>query len=195
MNLRTHTLLAALALAAAGGCAPDRMSLEPYGICAMPEACSFSGACDGYLLGPVSYNAAAGTFLWQGIELRNQSPNNADLATGRVNSNDAHITSYSLAYSTGGPPGMTFFDGAMTVPAGGSGVIWTRLAAGGALDGYYTVDVTFFGYYDNGREFETEPYSIGLNVVAGTTFPCPKAGDVDVCPGTGAQGNRACGTP
>jgi hypothetical protein len=194
MNLRTHTLLAVLALAAAAGCAPDRMTLEPYGLCAMPDGCAFSGSCDAYLIGRVTYNSAAGSFLWQGIEMRNQTPNNADLSVGRVNSNDAHITSYSLTYSAGGPAGVTWFDGAATVPAGGTSVVMTRLLVGGAMPGLYTVDVTFYGYYDNGREFETEPYTIGLDV-GPYTFACPKAGDVDVCPGTGAQGNRACATP
>jgi hypothetical protein len=187
MNCRAFALLTVLAAAGAAGCAPDRMVLEPYCTCAMPDTCSFSGGCDACSLGAETFNPGLGASLYAAIELRNQAPNNEDLKAGRVNSNDAHVTGYTLTYTTGGPGSVTLYEGNQPVPAGGAGVVVVRLAPPGAPAGKYSVEVSFIGYYDNGREFETEPYPIGLDVGA-YTFTC------DDCPGTFAQGNRACGT-
>ncbi len=192
MNRPFFPLIAALALALSGaaGCAPDRMSLEPYCVCAMPDNCSFSGGCDACSLGTQTGNGTAP--LYAAIELRNQAPNNEDLKVGRVNTNDAHVTGYAVTFAGGGPAGFTVYEGTQPVPAGGSGVVIVKLAPIGAV-GKYTSQVSFIGYYDNGREFETEPFPVGVEIVSTATFPCSGT-DVDVCPGTGAQGNRACGT-
>jgi len=189
----------ALALAGAAGCAPDRMSLEPYCVCAMPDSCSFSGSCDACLIGSLAFNPSAGFPLQTPIEVRNQAPNNEDLTVGRVNSNDAHITGYTVTYAGGGPGDITLYDGSQPVPAEGSGVIWVYLAPAGAPVGRYTAEISFIGYYDNGREFESEPFPIGLDVGA-YTFTCGGT-DVVVCPPltvgatTSPQNNYACGTP
>ena len=60
--------------------------------------------------------------------------------------------------------------------------------------GTYTVGVVYIGYYDNGREFETEPMPVAVEVdAAGAGYSC-LAPDVIVC-GTGQQNLLACGTP
>jgi hypothetical protein len=193
MNRRTLALLIVLVAAGAAGCAPDRMVLEPYCVCAMPATCSFSGSCAACSLGAQTFNPGLGDSLYGAIELRNQAPNNEDVQTGRVNSNDAHVTGYSLTYTTGGPASVTLYEGNQPIPAEGVAVVWVKLAPPGAPAGKYSVEVSFIGYYDNGREFETEPFPIGLEVGA-FTFGCSGT-NVDVCPGTGAQGNAACGAP
>lgn len=200
MNPRTHSLLPLLALLAAAGCAPDRMSLEPYGLCVMPDTCKFGSKCDAYAIGPISYNSAGPTELVMGIEVRNQTPNNANLSVGRVNSNDAHVTGYTVKYGSGGPGTLTRYDGSQAIPAAGTAVVWVSLLTPGAPLGAYVADISFIGYFDNGSEFQTEPFQIGLKVGA-TSWTCPKAGDVVKCPpglssgSTSPQNFYACGTP
>lgn len=197
MNLRTLTLLAALGLLPA--CAPDRMSLEPYGLCTVTADCKFSSKCDTYLLGPLAYSQALNVALVQPIEMRNQSPDNANANVGRVNSNDAHITAYQVKYGNGWPA-LTRYDGAQTVPAGGSSIVFAVLAMPGTPMPT-TADVSFYGYYDNGREFVTEPYQIGLQAGPAGGYACAKAGDIVTCPYTlplganAGQNNAACKTP
>jgi hypothetical protein len=82
------------------------------------------------------------------------------------------------------------------VPAGGASVVWVYALQPGAPAGYYTANIFFIGYYDNGRTFETPAFPVALEVSLDPLgYGCPKAGDLDVCPGTASQGNRACATP
>ncbi len=183
-----------LALAGAAGCAPDRMVLEPFCICTMPDTCEFADTCDACLIGTPAFNPGLGYPLTLAIQLNNQSPNNEDLTVGRLNTNDAHVTGYTVTYTGGGPGSMTLYSGNQVVTAGASNVVWIAVAPAGAPAGRYTAEVSFIGYYDNGREFETEPFPVGLDVNPAYVFGCSGT-DVDVCPGTGAQANHACGTP
>ena len=192
MKLR-HLALAVLTLAAAG-CAPDKMSLEAYAICAMPDTCKFEAECGTVHIGFVQFNSGMGQWLQFGLEVHNQVANNADADVGRVNSNDAHVTGYRLEYDGTGPGSFELPVGNQLVPAGSPSVLWIYAAPPGAPAGAYHVNISLIGYYDNGREFETDPFPVALQVAA-YTFGCPTLGDVDVCPGTGAQSIYACGTP
>lgn len=189
-------LLALGLLLGAAGCVDDRASLEIYGICAMTDDCTFGDTCDAYHMGTVDF-ATGGSMLQLAIELRNQLPNNADVASGRVNSNDAHVDGGSVEFKVDGTVVTTwgFLTGNSVIPAGGSSLVWTYLAPATLPGGVvYTAELTLTGYYDNGNDFETGPYPIGLRVFAsGTTF-CP-AGTADVCPGTGDQNVATCEAP
>jgi hypothetical protein len=201
MNLRPLVLAAALGLLGAAGCADNKMSLETYGICGMPETCSFSGKCDGYNIGAIGYFSAAGSaWLTVALEMHNQAPNNADAERGRVNSNDAHITGMRLEID-GPASGTIDLDVSnQAVPAEGTSVIFAYVlppASVAALpSGTYTVDVIFTGYYDNGRDIETPAFPIAVEVDAsgGTVYACPTAGDIISC-GTDQQSLYACSAP
>jgi hypothetical protein len=172
MTARPLPLAAAALLALlSSGCAKDRMSLEPYGVCAMPDSCSFSGSCDAYHLGVIGYLPAGGNdWLQVAVELRNQKLNNAEPELGRVNNNDAHIT--GLILDIEGPTGTSIeMDvGHQSVPADGTAVVWTYLLPPASVEplatGTYTVGVSYIGYYDNGDEFETAPFPIAVELDA-----------------------------
>jgi hypothetical protein len=190
--------LLALSILALGatGCVDDRASLEIYGICGMNEDCTFSDTCDIYHMGTVDF-ATGGSMLMLAFELHNQLPNNEDLAAGRVNSNDAHVDGGSVEFKVDGTVVSTwgFLTGNSVIPAEGSGLVWTYLAPSTLPAGFvYTAELTLTGYYDNGNDFETGPFPIGVRVfAAGTTF-CPATAP-DACPGTGDQSVAACVEP
>jgi hypothetical protein len=185
MNLKTQTLLALLVGVALTGCAPNRGSLEAVAVCAMTNDCTFSAKCDAVHLGDVQYNSAGGTqWLQFPVEIQNQIPDNASEELFRSNTNDAHVTGYILEYDGVGPGSMTLDVGHHTIPAAGSSIVWVYAAGPGAPLGNYTVNIKFFGYYDNGREFETPPFPVALKVdnsfaggCGGTTvLSCPYSG-------------------
>jgi hypothetical protein len=195
MNSKIIPLLAALAALSASGCADNRMSLEPYAICAMPDTCTFSAACDAVYIGAITYASTAGTsWLQLGVELRNQAPNNADKGTYRVNTMDAHVTGVRLEIE--GPVAGTLSRdvGHQTVPAGGTSVVWTYLLPPATATGAYVVNVFYLGYYDSGREFETAAFPIAVDVDAAAAGYGCSGTDVIVC-GTGQQSLYACGAP
>jgi hypothetical protein len=194
MNTRIIPLLAALAALAATGCADNRMSLEAYGICAMPDTCTFSGKCDAVYIGEVSYASTGASWLQFGVELRNQVANNADIGTSRVNSNDAHVTGLRLEIE-GPTSGTLSMDvGHQTVPAGSTSVVWTYVLPPGTATGAYIVNVVYVGYYDNGRTFETPGFPIAVAVDAAAAGYGCIAPKVIVC-GNAQQSVIACGTP
>jgi hypothetical protein len=195
MNNRIIPLLAVLAALSASGCADDRMSLQPYAICAMPDSCTFSGSCDAVYIGAITYaSTAGGNWLQFGVELRNQTLNNANKGTFRTNSNDAHITGVRLEID--GPVSGTLSRdvGHQTVPAEGTSVVWTYLLPPGTATGGYVVNVVYIGYYDNGREFETPGFPIAVDVDAASAGYGCTAPNVIVC-GTFQQSLLACGAP
>lgn len=194
MRTPSTIALAALLLAGATGCVDYRQSVEPYGICSMPDNCAFSGGCDAYALGAVGYDPTAGTnWLEFGVELRNQLPNNKDLGVGRVNNNDAHVTSMRLEFE-GPATGTIKLDvGHQAVPANGTAVVWSYVfPPAGVVTlplGTYTVNVIYIGYYDNGREFESGPFPIAVEASASGGYACPGT-DVIACPTPGALASQ-----
>lgn len=191
-------LLALLLLASgAAGCVDDRASVEIFAICTMTDDCTFANECDAQFMGAIYYTTG-GAMLQLPMEIHNQVPNNEDLGSGRVNSNDAHITGGTVVYEGAAVAGVmpgdwSFFTNA-TIPAGGSSLAWVYLASGGIPAGAYTANLKLSGYFDNGNDFETGPFPIGL--LAGTFGSFCPTGTVDACPGTGAVQNvAACVTP
>jgi hypothetical protein len=192
MNARILSLVILLGTAASSGCAPDRGSLEAFAICAMTKDCTFKNECDLVVMGAIQYDSGATVALEFPIQLNNQLLNNANPALGRVNTNDAHVTGYILDFDPGGPADMTLEVGHHTVPAASSQLVWVYAAPPSSPTGNYSVNISFFGYYDNGHEFETPPFPIALEV--GTfTAACP-VGEVLTC-GNSFQSVYACDTP
>jgi hypothetical protein len=194
MTQLSPRLLVLLAAVAAAGCAPDRASLEVAAICGMPDTCKFNATCDTVYAGMIYYNSTGARPLNLPIQLDNQLLNNGNPGTSRVNTNDAHITGYRMEYGPGGPASITVDSGHEVIPAGGSSLVFINALYNGAPFGRYTASVVFIGYFDNGREFELEPWPMGVEVNPTYGVSCQKAGDVVVC-GSTQQSDSVCGTP
>lgn len=177
MNRRIFPLLAALALAGAAGCTEDRFPVETQAICAPTDDCTFQSTCDAQYIG--TYYVLLGQDILVFFQMGNTSPNNEDLATGRVNTNDAHIWQASIEF-TGAMTGTYMPTIAnQAVPAGSTAVIAAHLPTSfAAATGVTTATIHFKGYFDNGREFETGDFpldvviSSSLGTCAGGQF-CP----------------------
>ena len=175
MNTRIIPLLAVLAALTASGCADDRMSLEIRQTCYPTDTCVFSDTCDAQYLG--TYTQVGANPLRVYFEIANQVPNNGDLSTGRVNSNDAHVTGAAIAFSGGRSGSGTIPLSNQVVPAEGTAVIGVSIPAGGS--GKITAGISLTGYFDNGREFETGEFPFNYEVAA---IAACAAGTVQVCP-------------
>jgi hypothetical protein len=197
MSHRTLALAAALLGLLSAGCSQDRYSLSIQSVCAPTDDCTFSDVCDAQYIGLFKITAGASYQLF--LQVANQAPNNADLGSYRVNTNDAHVTGATIEFS-GARSGTVSFP--MTpnqwVPAGGSAVIGLNVGAS-ATNGLVQAKVRLTGYYDNGREFETGDYTLNYTVVAAGSIGTCSGTDIVTCPGTGAatliQTPSACAAP
>lgn len=210
--MKTRTLaLAALAAALCGCPQADHASLEFYGICAGPKpdtsttagGCTYSSTCALYALFHYWYDPAVLAQMVVPIEMFNQLPNNADLSSGRVNTNDAVIQQWRLEYDMGG--GVTLpvaVQDNFTVPAASHktalvpvfptsvNALMRTLPAGTEI----TVSVRAAGHYLDERTFETGPFKLPAGVrtyVAPVTCVAPKV--VVACPAVGQEGTYDCG--
>jgi len=124
MNIRT--LAAAVLALGLSACAADYSAVAIYAICAPPAPDSAGGGC----LYPATCDATfAGTPLLDAttaqvdfrlpFQINNTLENNANQATGLVNTNDAFIQSFDVTYAGASLAPWTV-SAAITVPAGGS---------------------------------------------------------------------------
>lgn len=155
------------------------------------------------------------------VQVNNQLPNNADKSTYRVNTNDFTVEEYRLSYSSNPPiaiPGFSVRTN-LIVPAAGTAapfvplIPWEVMAAIDAADPVYSdpsgaittagaivdVELKLFGHTRDGREIESAPWVLPVQVFDGIAFDpvCVGTGEVlkDVCPHIGQSGTFACGTP
>jgi hypothetical protein len=176
------TLSAAAALVLlVGGCRKNEVSIEMFGLCSMPDNCTFGGTCGSLVIDTplidVTGAAADGDAMWLAVEVHNQLDNNADPESGRVNTHDAMFESYSLSFSGPRPSAMpatlsdipaTAGHASQVIPANGTAVIGFEpvplsliesLAAGTTPAGpnydEVTVSVTFKGKVKDGSHWET----------------------------------------
>lgn len=104
----TNRALATATLALAlSGCAVEFSGVSIAGVCSPPTpdantaACVYPSTCDAFYAGtPLLDAGASGQSLdfRLPVEIDNQLPNNADPANGRVNTNDAQIDNFEVAY-------------------------------------------------------------------------------------------------
>jgi len=198
MKTSTASVLA-LALAAGaslGACtlANEASSLAISTICPPNAECSFTATCDAQYIGEVTMDSGAVDHLWLIVQVNNRLTNNADASTGRVNTHDAHITSFQMEYDGG------FALASAVWPAPNYHVS----AAGAASVSMLVVPPTTFtaamqpaqpvqvtarvrakGYYEDGSTFESGEFPVAFTWCNGcVTQACPKAGDVitGTCP-------------
>ncbi len=213
MKTRIASLLPLLALAA---CAKNNASVEIAAVCAPPKdasKCSFSSKCDMVNIG---YNAidvgVAGASLWLFLQVNNQLPNNGNLQTGRLNTNDAWVNEYEITFDVGlsdvtGPvPG-----GASMIPAGSSSVISilpidataastlsTAVPAGAGIN--IVGHLRLKGVYADTTAFETGVFDVAIyacSSCSGTPPTCAAGDYLAVCPASWAQSPKSfkCVTP
>lgn len=203
-------LLVVAALAVLGGCRENTVSIQPASLCAMPDDCTFSDTCSAQYIGTpmLDLRAAGADDMWLGVEIRNGMPNNADEASGRLNTHDAHFESYSLSYS-----GITPAVDPATItniPSSGGNAQQFIPAEGNAVIGFepfphhvvnairtsgvaiptapdydeVIVEVTFKGRLEDGSEWEV-PYNVPVRLCQGCVpVGCEDATQVPVgaCP-------------
>lgn len=210
MNARTLSLLLLGALVGGVGCLDDRAqtSVQMAQICSATDDCTFAATCDQQHIGSVIIDVSLTNELVLFLQMNNQLQNNADLASGRVNTNNAHLTQVTVEYDgVALPSGGSSPPANIQIPANGSttaGVVAVHAAAGNALALLPALPVEFtarikgHGYFDNGRTFETGEYPVRmvacdgcLGVIACTPPALPQA-----CPGFGqTPAAQTCVTP
>ncbi len=190
------TRLAALAAAAllgaalgASGCTENRASVQTQSICYPTKTCEFSATCDAQFIGfPVLDKALTGGTLWLFLQVANNTPNNANADTHRVNTNDAHIDEAVIEYE-GAMGGEQRIGSNFLVPAAGTAVVSATFALGAALNGEVVAHLRFRGYFDDGTRFETGDFPITITVCASGCGLTAAAAGCDpaktVCPNEG----------
>jgi hypothetical protein len=199
MKTRLAALASCIALGAAvglHGCADNRASVQIQAICYPEDDCSFSSRCDQYF-GGVAQTATGSLVLY--LQVSNQLPNNESLDTGRLNTNDAHVTEISVEYE--GAQANTQRGGANSyVPAGGSSIV--PIGLGITAAGNILAHVRMIGHYDDGTSFETGDFPIAVyaggdacpgNPCAGATTTCPPGGAAQ-CPVACSGGSAPSGS-
>jgi hypothetical protein len=191
--MKTRALLLALPLLAVAGCRDNRASVKIQSICAPTSDCTFSASCDqvyvGYPTLDTLANANGSLHLY--FELKNDLPNNRDVLTGRVNTNDAHVDETVVEFLGPGLAGATLAT-QHTVPAGGNTVVRIEvipqvLGARAALQAYapttvprdLVANLRVRGYYDDGSRFETGEFPVAVRICQG-------------CVGTVCGGGATC---
>lgn len=184
------TRLAALALASlALACADNGASIQPFAVCAPPDTeCAFGGECDAHYIGPIVLDESVSMRLWLFIQVNNQLPNNADVTAGRVNTNDAYLTEYTVDYE-GAASGSSMGRLQSIVPAGGSAVVSVYLQPPPAT-GQVIAKLRFKGSYVDQSDFETAAFEIPVELCSGCVgaLACPGGtAPTAVCPPADGQ--------
>jgi hypothetical protein len=201
--------LATLVLTVLGtGCGrSNQASVEIGALCYPTEDCTFSSTCDKVLMtGTLWVDLTATPVLVFPIQINNQRPNNADIASGRVNTNNAVIDRFEMTYQVSGST-IAAATSAQTilVPADGSTVAGVTLipvgAASATLAGLpagtvVSVQLKVHGSYQDGTEFDTGEHPIPVILQNGlfTGYACadPEQTVKSVCPNAGQTANVVC---
>ena len=221
--MNTRALLALGLALAASACTSATPPLQVAGICGPPDdpvACLAPvGTCTTFLNGHLSaYTTVLGAggaysnFLTAVAEVDNRAPDNSDSSVGRVNTNDAVITSAKVSYSGLAVPAVENLGLFTPVRANGTSTIFlpvinaTTMAAisaqmtTGALASVELVArVTLVGHLGDGSGFEVEPYDVPLvifNSQYDATVGCADPTQVRFfCYYPGQTGRTKCAAP
>jgi len=207
MNTRALALAAVLAGSSLGACTSsnESVSVAFSAICALTENCAFSAECEAQYIGDYVFDRTIATQYWLPIQVNNQLLDNSDESIGRVNTNDAHITSLEITYQ-----GFSLASSTMPVsyrvPAAGSTtvgvyVVPPQVIVPGALARTQAVaHVVAKGYFEHGGSFETGAFPVPFGYCGGcltNAFTCTPPAVLQVDCGTrGALPAVAtCATP
>ena len=198
MNTRVAVALSGLAIGAvvgANGCAESKPSVQVQMICSPTDTCAFEATCGQQSLGFVTIDPAtsAADNLSLYLQVANLQPNNGDIASGRVNTNDAHVDEIAMEYVGVALPSTTTGTPNYIIPASGTSIVkaevipdalqagQTLAALAGTLEPHeIVVKVRMRGYFDDRTRFETDEFPITVRVcsgcapaVCGTAGTCP----------------------
>ena len=206
-----NPILPLLALSAAlCGCPQENhASVEFFAICGNPtpdtSGCTYSATCDSIATLPYRYDPTVAPDLLVPIEFFNQLPNNADLSSGRVNTNDAVIQQWRFEYVYAGIIFATAAESvAVVIPAGAHQtaivpVVPTSLNAlmTGLVGVDFDVNVRAAGRFLDETYFETGPFKVpaGVRSAPFTSLTCGTGSLLAGCPQDGQSGAYACVPP
>jgi hypothetical protein len=124
--MTTRTLAAVALVAALSACSAQFAPVAIFEICAPPDpdsssgACLYPATCDASLAGSPRLDVTTAQVDFRlPVQLNNSLVDNSSAIEGRINTNDAFIQSFEMAY-TGAALNPVTIDAAVTVPADGS---------------------------------------------------------------------------
>src|SRR5512143_2713466 len=181
------------ALAGAGGCVDNRASIQLQAICAPPATCTFTEKCDAQYIGypALDKGASPNDTLWLTLQVANQLPNNQNLDTGRLNTNNAHVDEVAIEFE-GGLTGTQTTGSNYEIPAEGTSVISTQLDLAAAAAGEVLARIRARGYLDDGTRFETGEFPVTVIVCASGCAPAACGGGRTCPPDSEGQLPLAC---
>lgn len=164
-------VVAAAPLAACTG-VNESSSVAISAVCALTEECTFTAECSAQYIGDYVFDRSVANQFWVPVQINNRLANNADETSGRVNTNDAHITSFEVSYVNFGLASATKAVN-YTVPAGGAATVGLYIVPpqAAAVTGTGTQEslarVVAKGYFENGSSFETGEFPIAFTTCSG----------------------------
>jgi hypothetical protein len=179
--MTAHRALLLLLLATLAACAKNgnNASIQMFGVCSVPESCSYSATCGEFALQNYTIDVSMNDRIAVPIEVHNQLINNADTGsggTGHTNTNNATVQTASIEWSAPGVAVSVTSDMVQAVPADGTGVVVVELmndAAWMAFSGVSPAGVTAIadlklkGELGDGSTFETGTYRLSIDVCNG----------------------------
>ena len=174
MSPRALALAAALAAAPLAACTGvnDSSSVAISTVCALTEECTFTAECSAQYIGDYVFDRSVASQFWVPVQVNNRLANNADGTSGRVNTNDAHITSFEVSYDNFGLASAVKAVN-YTVPAGGAATVGLYIVPpqAAAVTGTGTQEsvarIVAKGYFENGGSFETGEFPIAFTSCSG----------------------------
>ena len=204
--MKTRTLAAAVLALGLSACAAEFSAVNIFAICAPPDpdtttgACLYPATCDAVLAGtPVLDVTTAQLDFRLPVQINNTLTDNSNAADGRINTNDATITSFEMTY-TGAPLAPWDVAAAITVPtAGSSGAVlrlipaasFASLAPVGAATTSMVVNVRAHGHLASQDSFTSAWFNVPVQVCAGclaSSFACAAPAVLVTCPSAAAPG-------
>ena len=207
MNIRT--LAAAVLALGLSACAAEFSAVGIYSICAPPDpdttsgSCLYPATCDANFAGtPVLDVTTAQIDFRLPFQIDNDLVDNSNLRDGRVNTNDAFITSFEINYAGAAIAPWTDVQ-SITVPAEGSSGALLRLipvqyfpalVPPGAATLSLVVNVRGHGKLGSQDSFTTAWFQVPVEVCAGCrAAPVCPAGSVMVSCPSSAPGQTSPG--
>jgi hypothetical protein len=205
MNKRIAPLLAFLLAAAA--CAPkNNIAIEIFETCYPPTpdtttgACLWPAACTAEALGGYFIDIGGTDNLFLGVQVNNNLADNSDPNTGKLNTNDAFVDTFTVTYDGVDIPAIT---GPVqiqnTVPTSGNTVVGVNLlqldtagvaaivaalAAKGTTTVHVVAHMKLHGVFQDQSKFDTGERVYGVDICDGcmTAFTCVAPKLPAVCP-------------
>jgi hypothetical protein len=182
--MNTRALLLALPLVVLGSCRDNRVSVDIQQICYPTDNCTFAATCDKQLIGaPRIDTSATNASVKIPLQVANHMPDNTDVPSGRLNSNDAHFDQVAIEYEGAALSRDVFDLSNQRVPAGGTAVVMFDVVRSwnwGALQDAYNggarsviAKIRLRGYTDDGARFETGEFPTAFKLCSGCVLGCP----------------------